>query len=154
MHVGWWTLSGRMSTAVNPAWHFRLQMLDFVQPKSFKFLVSHPPYTLHLSDQQVALKPQLQKRFPAEDSRAIQGPPTLAEDNNSWHRQPKACLRLIWPPSEQVKEWTVWNQRGERMFSQERRRHFKYSRMMSDLEKNYISHSWGEGKGFKKTFGH
>lgn len=38
---------------------------------------------------------------PAEDSRAIQGLPTLTEDNNGWHRQQKACLRLIWPPSQQ-----------------------------------------------------
>ena len=36
-----------------------------------------------------------------EDSRAIQGLPTLTEDNNGWHWQQEACLRLIWPSSQQ-----------------------------------------------------
>lgn len=46
-------------------------------------------------------------------SRALQGLPTLTEDNNRWHRQPKACLRLIWSPSQQVKQRGAWNWRGE-----------------------------------------
>lgn len=72
-----------------------------------------------LFDQQVSLALKLQWQSLQRTNGPYKALPTLTEDNNSWHRQLKACLRLIWLLLQQVKQqvgWK-WKERGSRWSS-------------------------------------